>query len=66
MVDMNFCRNLDKIINHGKIKLFPRIEKSGLTHFMPLISFDTIWKQKTRGFLMFSGGIKRDQCHEMG
>ena len=23
-------------------------------------------KQKTRGFLMFSGGIKRDQWHEMG
>ena len=34
-----------------------------LTHFMPLISFDTPWKQKTRGFLMFSGGIKRDQLH---
>ena len=31
-----------------------------LTHFMPLISFDTPWKhQKTRGFLMFSGYIKR-------
>ena len=37
-----------------------------LTHFMPLISFHTPWKhQKTRGFLMFSGGIKRDQWHEM-
>ena len=34
---------------------------------MPLISFDTPWKhQKTRGFMMFSGGIKRDQWHEMG
>ena len=41
---------------------------------MPLISFDNPWKhqdtpckhQKTRGFLMFSGGIKRDQWHEMG
>ena len=30
-----------------------------LTHFMPLISFDTPQKhQKTRGFLMFSGVIK--------
>ena len=30
-----------------------------------LISFDTLWKhQKTRGFLVFSGGIKRDQWHE--
>ena len=34
---------------------------------MPLISFDTPWKhQKTGGFMMFSGGIKRDQWHEMG
>ena len=31
-----------------------------LTHFMPLISFDTPWKhQKTGCLLMFSGGIKR-------
>ena len=35
---------------------------SVLIHFMPLISFDTPEKHpKTRGFLMFSGGIKRDQ-----
>ena len=35
-----------------------------LTHFIPLVSFFfyTPWKhQKTRGFLMFSGGIERDQ-----
>ena len=38
-----------------------------ISHFMPLTSFDTPWKhQKTSGFLMFSGGIKRDQWHEMG
>ena len=38
-----------------------------LTHFMPLISFDTRWKhQKTRDFLMFSGGNKRDHWYEMG
>ena len=38
-----------------------------LTHFMPLISFDTPRKyQKTSGFLMFSWGIERDQWHEMG
>ena len=30
-----------------------------LTHFMPLISFDTPEN-------MFSGGIKRDQWHETG
>ena len=30
--------------------------KNALTHFMPLIFFDTPWKhQKTAGFLMFSG-----------
>ena len=30
-----------------------------LTHFMPLVSFDTPWKhQKTSGFPMFSGGIE--------
>ena len=33
---------------------------------MPLVSFDTLRKhQKTFGFLMFSGGIERDQWHEM-
>ena len=40
---------------------------SWLIHFMSLVSFDTTWKyQKTRGFLNFSGGIERDQWHEMG
>ena len=30
-------------------------------HFIPLVSFYTLWKhQKTSGFLMFSGGIGRD------
>ena len=38
-----------------------------LTHFMQVIFFDTPWKhQKTRGFLRFSGGIKKDHWHEMG
>ena len=33
--------------------------KELLTHFLSLVSFCTSWKpQKTRGFLMFSGGIK--------
>ena len=37
------------------------------TYFMPLVSFDTPWKhQKTNAFLMFSGGVERDQWHEMG
>ena len=50
------------------INVFPHILFSSvLTRFMPLISFYTPRKhQKTRGFLMFSGGIERDQWHEMG
>ena len=32
---------------------------------MPLVSLNTLWKhEKTKGFL-FSGGIERDQWHEM-
>ena len=35
--------------------------KTYLTHFMPLISFDTSWKhQKIRGFLVFSGEVSKD------
>ena len=42
-------------------------QKVLLTHFMPLVSFDTPWKhQQARGFLMFSGGIERHQMYEMG
>ena len=37
-----------------------------LTHFVPLASFDTTKKhQNTSGFLMFLGGIEKDQGHEM-
>ena len=37
-----------------------------LTHFMPMVSFDTPRKyKKTFGFL-FSGGVDRGQWHEMG
>ena len=37
-----------------------------LTHFMPLVSFYSPWKrQKTSSFLIFLGGIERDQWHEM-
>ena len=35
-----------------------------LTNFMPLASFYT--PRKYRRFLMFSGGIERNQWHEMG
>ena len=49
---------------HGKYNFITNGGK--LTHFMSRISFDTPWKrQKTSDFLMFSGGIKRDQWHEM-
>ena len=38
-----------------------------LTYFMSLISFFTPWKlQKTRGFLVFSGILERDQWHDIG
>ena len=38
-----------------------------LTHFMSLDSFYTPWKhQETLGFMMISGGVERDQWHEMG
>ena len=37
-----------------------------LTHFILLVSFYAPWKhEKTRGLMMFSEGIKRDQCYEM-
>ena len=40
---------------------------SCLAHFMPLVSFYTPWKyQKTSSFLIFSGGIERDQWHKTG
>ena len=32
--------------------------KFDLTHLRQMFPFHTYWKQKTKGFLMFSGGIK--------
>ena len=38
-----------------------------LSHVMPLVSFYTPWKhQETKGFLIFSGCIERDEWHDMG
>ena len=38
-----------------------------LTNFMRLVSFYILWQhQKTRGFVMVSGGIERDKWHEVG
>ena len=43
------------------------VSKWALTHFMPLVSFDTPLKhRKTKGFLMCAGVIKGDLQHEMG
>ena len=48
-------------------KTFSTIFFQNLTHFMPLVFLYTPWKhQKTSAFLMFSGGIERDQWHEIG
>ena len=61
---LKFEKSWDKLL--GKNSLYRQSGKR-LTHFMPLISFDTPWKhQKTRGFRMFSGGIKSDQWNERG
>ena len=64
---------LESVLTAEKTKLLvnafinSQFNYTPLTHFMPLISFDIPCKhQKTSGFLMFSGGIKRDQLHEMG
>ena len=38
-----------------------------LTHFWTMLPIYTPWKhQETRGFLVFSGGIKWEDCPEKG
>ena len=38
-----------------------------LIYFMARLSFYILWKhQKTRGFLMFLGGIEKEHRHVMG
>ena len=56
----NYCRN-------NCSRRFQKVlQNSQLTHVMPLVFFFTSWKhQKARGVLRFSGGIERDQWHEM-
>ena len=54
-------KNVDQ--NNSKYGHFLR--SAFLTHFMSLVSFYTPWKGLTKGFLMFSGGIERDQRHEI-
>ena len=39
-------------------------KSSSSAHYMPSVSFYIPWKQKTSdGYLMFSGGIERDEWH---
>ena len=66
--DGNRIRTFSKKFSFHFISSFQTIMNTkSLTHFMPLISFDTPWKRpKTSGFLIFLGGIKRDQWHETG
>ena len=58
------------VTNYEKVKeVFKECEiivnKTYLTHFILLVFFDTPRKQKTRGFLMFSWDIEKEQWHEM-
>ena len=56
--------------NHSKerfIKQSLRFLLTELAHFMPLVPFNSSWRHgKSRGFLLFSEGIERNQWHEMG
>ena len=67
----DICGNLSSHSLTEEIRLYSSLTLyrlwDSVKYFMPLISFDTPWKhQKTKGFLIFSEGIKRDQWHEMG
>ena len=69
LVNKHFTVEENKIfVNfHGKEEYFHEFRSPVLTHFMSLVSFNTPWKhQKTSSFLMFSGGIQKDQWREMG
>ena len=63
------CFELEKLIDgfdHTHVRSY-NFENSALTHFMQLVSFYTHYNhQKIKGFPIFSGGIKRDQWHEIG
>ena len=46
--------------------LFRNASKKYLTRFMQLVCLYIPWKhQKTKDFLMFSGGIEKDQWNEI-
>ena len=47
-------------IYHCSVKMF------ALTHFQPMFHFYNSWKQKSRGFLMFSGVKEVERWLKMG
>ena len=54
------------VANFSIIENRKLVKISQLTYFMSLVSFFTSVKyQKTSDFFMFSGGIKKDQWHEI-
>ena len=65
--DKNMIKSNDGIpSHHGSENESTCFLGDSLTHFRPLLLFYTPWKhQKTRGFLMFSGGIKWDYWPKM-
>ena len=69
-----FADDTDLFFSHKNIKEMFHTVNSELSKvfewFNPFHATDLFWypwkHEKTRGFLTFSGGIKRDQWHEMG
>ena len=75
MVPYCFLWNRSKWIYLNSLKFYTKFRKVSQfrvwfilnSYFMPLVSFYIPWKyQKTSNFLMFSGGIERNQWHQMG
>ena len=59
-------RLVENYYRHAGQFSFCLVRCSSLAHFLPLGFFYTSWKyQKTTAFRIFSGGIERDQWHEM-
>ena len=58
---------IDQIADFNRILSKTSSRGGYLTHFWVMFSFFTPWKhQKTRDFLMFSGGIERKRCPKKG
>ena len=67
---LNVVLNLFKVNNKASFcsgVLMMRFEFNTWIYFVPLVCFYTPGKhQEISGFLMFSGGIERDQWYEVG